>query len=287
MRLFRYWSRAEAEVRRPDGSRWPVCCWRGSDVSADEADAQAQAAARDAAARLTRGQDADRRYPYGDRPLREEVLRQIRDADGVLTAAVTRNAYGAEVLNAASALFIDVDLPPPRTGSWLKRLFTRPPPPAGPDPAAEAAALAKLTAWVSGHAGWSLRVYRTAAGLRALATHAPADPSSDAVQATLTALDCDPRYIRLCRVQGCFRARLTPKPWRCGVGKPPGAWPWADAAAESAFRRWEQRYRAACAGRATCARIATLGSELVHPDLVPLVELHDQATGAASALPLA
>jgi len=43
---------------------------------------------------------------------------------------------------------------------------------------------------------------------------APADQVFDT-------LGADPPYRRLCRTQKCFLARLTPKPWRCGVAKPP------------------------------------------------------------------
>ena len=51
------------------------------------------------------GQQLDR-YSYGDRPVREEIVQTLsRDA------VVTRNAYGALVLNAARAMGIEVLAP--------------------------------------------------------------------------------------------------------------------------------------------------------------------------------
>lgn len=121
------------------------------------------------------------------------------------------------MLNAARAFFIDVDLPEPRRPNpitaWVRRLFRRPTAP--PDPAA--AALARLNHWLDGRPEWGVRLYLTRRGLRYLVTHAPFEPGSPETEGAMTALGCDPYCTLLCRVQKCFRARLTPKPWRCGV----------------------------------------------------------------------
>ncbi len=51
-----------------------------------------------------------RAYAYGDRPLREEIVRSVA-GDGERAAVVTRNSFGCLVLNTAGVLFVDVDLP--------------------------------------------------------------------------------------------------------------------------------------------------------------------------------
>ena len=56
----------------------------------------------------------------------------------------------------------------------------------------------------------------------------------------------NPLYRRLCRTQKWFRARLTPKPWRCGFENPPCRWPWPDGRAEARYKDWETRYKKAC-----------------------------------------
>ena len=265
--------------------------WRWSDSSQAEAEALAAAAARQLAEQFA----ADKlpppgaHYGYPDRPMREPVLREFRDLSGGLTAAVTRNAYGCLVLNTARAMFVDVDLPEPKRvgGGFFSRLFGKKPEPAPAGNPAEAPVLAQAEVWSRQNPGWSWRVYRTKAGLRLLATHDLFDPASAETQAVFDALGADPLYRRLCQVQNCFRARLTPKPWRCGHNNPPSRWPWPDAKAEKRFNAWEAGYREVCEGYATCSLVAVIGNGLVHPEVRAVLDLHDTTTLADSKLKLA
>jgi len=115
--------------------------WGWSDVSL----AAAQAAARERAAKvdaLLRGSSRPDRAAeyYPGQPMREPVLRELAGPDGGLAAVVTRNTYGADILNAADALFVDVDLPEPAQPGLLARLFgAKAPPPGQPSPAESAA----------------------------------------------------------------------------------------------------------------------------------------------------
>ena len=262
--------------------------WGWSDTSQAEAQAEAQRRATALDTRLrgaARPPTSDGYYP--DRPMREEVLRELgRNEEGLL-AAVTRNASGAEVLNAAQMLFVDVDLPAPTSPGLLARLFgARPLAPGVPSPA-EAAAVARAVAWADTHPGWGWRIYRTAAGLRLLATHALFYPDDAEVQAAFAQLGADPLYVRLCLSQDCFRARLTPKPWRLGLRAGPPRWPWSDAAAAAEFAAWSATYRELCAAHATCSLVRTVGDTEIHPELRALVALHDAACKVGSGLPLA
>jgi hypothetical protein len=278
MHFPKYWARAE---------EGPSTVWGWSDLSVTEAGSRAASRARQIASRLAAGEKLAR-YGYADRPLREEVLREVRDQRGDVTAAITRNSYGCQVLNAARVMFVDVDLPEPKpaAGGWLKSLFRKPAPqPPAEDPAT--AAIAKVEGWTRPHAGWGWRIYRTKAGLRLLAVHDLFDPTSAAVETLFGELGADPLYARLCRAQTCFRARLTPKPWRCGVPNPPPGWPWPDSRCEAAFRKWEGRYQTVSGGHATCAFVSAVGTASVHPAVQPIVTLHDEATRVAAALPLA
>jgi hypothetical protein len=244
-------------------------------------------AAEEVAARAARTGEPPRSYAYGDRPLREEVVRAVAD-EGARAAAVTRNAFGCLVLNTAGVLFVDVDLPEPARGGsrgWLGRLFGR-----GGGPRAEdlqGAALARLGDWLARNPGYGFRVYRTRAGLRYLETTRLFDPSSDEVAKALGELGCDPLYVRLCRSQQSFRARLTPKPWRCGVPVAPSRFPHETPDREAAFQGWLRDYEAASARYAVCETLPSVGDGAVHGDVVPVLRLHDEATRAASGLPLA
>ena len=54
---------------------------------------------------------------YPNRPCREPVLEEIRNAAGELLAVVARDSYGCRVLNTARMMFVDVDLAARRPAS--------------------------------------------------------------------------------------------------------------------------------------------------------------------------
>jgi hypothetical protein len=329
MLIPRYWSRAESQATTPEGKPVRFHVWRGSRNSPAEAQTLADEAVARIANRVRRGQGFPERYAYGDRPLREEVVREIAggapDAGGgdAPDAAITRNSYGALVLNAARAFFIDVDIPedggggqrsssssmggadplamarevvdalpiPSGIKSMLGGLFgpkssaSAAPPPPPPDPAAPA--LSRLRQWVAARPDWRVRVYRTHSGLRYLVMHDVFSPTSPEAQAAMAALGSDPQYMRLCQVQKSFRARLTPKPWRIGVENPPVTFPYEGAMEEQEMKEWVARYGQASGGRATCRFLEEMGSGREHPDVAPLRDLHDELSRAESNLPLA
>ena len=105
-------------------------------------------------------------------------------------------------------------------------------------------------------------------------------------EAVLNEFGSDPLYTRLCRTQESFRARLTPKPWRCNFRKPPVKFPFEDAGTEAAFRGWEAEYSRRIAGYATCRLVTTFGDG-VDPAFAQLIEYHDRETKALADLPLA
>lgn len=111
MLIPRYWSRAESTATTPDGRPMRFHVWRGSRNSQAEAQALAAEAVQRMAERISRGAGFPERYSYGDRPMREEVVREIGGGTAdAPDAALTRNTYGAVVLNAARVFFIDVDV---------------------------------------------------------------------------------------------------------------------------------------------------------------------------------
>jgi len=253
--------------------------WRWSDRSIDEARSGALAAAERLAAQFAAG-ELSNAYGYGNRPMREPVLREMRNTAGEVTSVVTRNSYGCQVLNSTVALFVDVDFPDrkPKGGGLFGSLFGRRT--AEPeDP--EKAAIAKASTWAQSHPGWNWRIYRTKAGLRLLATHGLFEPADPLCERVFSAVDADPLYRKLCQTQKCFRARLTPKPWRCGVPHVPARWPFENAAEQRAFGNWDTKYQAASRTKATC-QLLDMGSGAVHAELRDMIALHDEMTRATS-----
>ncbi|MCL4201187.1 MAG: hypothetical protein KJ000_01745 [Pirellulaceae bacterium] len=288
MKIPKYWAKAEAEETDREGRKIAVSCWRWADESQSQAQQAALAAAKRAVASLLRGDRLDH-YAYGQTPLREEVLNELRDATGEPLVAVTRNRYGAIVLNTARAAFIDMDFPPATAAATVRSLFTRwwGKPAASPESQQEAEIWTRLEQYAAERPERGFRVYRTCAGVRALATGDLFDPASPTTLAMLERLQADPLYVRLCKGQGCFRARLSPKPWRCGCEPNRVAWPREEPAPQTLFERWEAQYAASQESYATCRLLGTIGNPRVHPELEPIIQLHDHLTRCQQDKPLA
>jgi len=268
------------------GASGDFSCWRWSTRSLAEAQSLAAQAAQQLAERFKHGDIPQHHHGYyPDRPFREPVLREIKNGAGETAAVVTRNSYGCLVLNTARIMFVDVDLPEPKRPGLFQRLFGKPEIKPLVDPANDA--IAKAEMWARNHSDWGWRIYRTRAGLRLLATHAPFDPETVVSDGVFDALGADPLYRKLCQTQKCFRARLTPKPWRCAVGKPPTRWPFESEKAKAKFKKWEREYQSATENRATCQFIRKVGNADMHPDVQLILGVHDETARAESKLELA
>jgi hypothetical protein len=288
MRIPKFWEVAEGSEIGPRGERLFRRVWGWSTSSSAEAFAVAQERLRTTLANIRSGARPDTYYPRT--PLREPTLDE-RVVDGEVLFAVTRNRYGAEVLNTERVLIADVDLPEldMPAGGLLRRLFRRTP--ADTDPQAEPAPvverLAGIAHWASEHPSFGVIVYRTASGLRVFVTGVPDAATSAVGEQILVDLRADPIYRELCRAHGTFRARLTPKPWRLPRMKAPrDRWPYSDADAEQRFDRWLAAYDGAARDFAVCRRLASFGPV---PSTVEaaIIQVHDERTRVSASLPLA
>lgn len=281
MKIARYWARGSAAARGARGQRLEIRARGWSDASVDEARQVAERRARQVAERLAGNQAPGNQYQYGDRPLPEPILREFAGSGGP-RAVVTRNVYGALVLNTQAMMFVDIDQAEEQPGggiaAGLKRLFG-----GGGAPAGVPARVRILAV----NRGLTVRLYRTTAGYRALVTSAEFEPATPGTEQWLREFGADPLYTRLCRMQECFRARLTPKPWRCGLRPPGAAFPFETAAEEAEFQVWAEAYQAACAGFATCRFVESYGNAPEDPAFAELVQYHDEVTRAATDWPLA
>jgi hypothetical protein len=231
--------------------------------------------------RVRQGLELPRGYAYADRPPREEILEEVRGADGKVVAVITRNSYGSRVLNTGRTMFVDIDLPAERGGDRLRAWFGL------KRDSAEADTLRQMKPVLEAIGGGSFRIYRTAAGYRVLATDPAFAPGSADAEKLMTDLTADPAFIQLCRAQESFRARLTPKPWRCGWTRSTVGYPREGPESEEAFAEWLAGYERACASKATCRLVEEIGRREVHPEARRIVEVHDHLTRATSGLPLA
>ena len=294
MNIFRYWAWVTAEETGPDGQPYDITIKRGSDLSQEDAHQRAEQASDELRARIRGGGEPPSWYEYSTRQLPEPILEEIADESGERAAAITINRFGCEVLNTQHLAFLDIDLKPSRSsrgGGLLGRLFgggKQRDTEEDPMDVAVRGAISQLRDWVARQSGASVRVYRTSAGLRYLFVAPAMDPTQALHEPAYEELGCDPLYRRLCVAQNCFRARLTPKPWRLSMSSPR---PWRVDLLESDptyYNGWHKTYLAKAGNYAACAFLEIVG-DAAPPDKTAgrLIEIHDERAGAHSGLPLA
>jgi hypothetical protein len=282
MLIPRYWAKAEGTASPPRRKKpYKLRSWGCSPFSVEEAAADAKARLEAWIRRLEAGQEPGGHYAYGRSVLREALLHELPSSRDEPLAIVTRNRYGCLVLNAAQTLFLDVDLPP---DTLLRRVWSLL---RGRTAPLEQQVLARVRAALAEVPDASFRLYRTAAGFRVIGTDRPWGPADAATVSLMTQTGTDRAFVTLCRVQDCFRARLSPKPWRIGQPTPVIDFPFPTPQAEARASEWQVRYEAAAAGYATCRFLETHGSVDVHSEVDPVLTFHDVATRADSGLPLA
>ena len=271
MRIPPFWSHGTYTNQDAKGKNRTFSAWGWSFESVEEARRDATARASRIFQHFVLGGHLER-YPYATSPLREEIIDTIRDGDQDI-ALITRNSYGALILNTTSVLFADIDFPERKSGGgFLKKLFGGGKTPES-DPVSET--IEKVKNWAAANPRASFRMYRTYAGLRLLFTHKLYEPASSETDNLLAALDSDPLYRRLTRLQESFRARLTPKHWRCKCPKPPGRYPWRDNLEEQKFRQWEQTYTNRIRDYSTCTLLDVVGKAAWNDQIEEVVRLHD------------
>lgn len=304
--LPRHWAVHREIVVLPEQGERDLALWGWSVDSPEEAQQHAHVRWQQAVARGVPSFDLEAAREYYPREhLPEQILEEMHDAQGTLVGAVTRNRYGAEVLNSDVLMICDVDFPaevvrreaagPPRRG-LLSRLLRRPAPPAESDGferglpgegvarQAYETVLERIGAFCAAHPELGVRAYRTLCGFRLLITGSGLLPGSEGARALMHELGTDPLYTTLCQVHETYRARLTPKPWRVGVRTPWPVRPWF--AEQRWFRDWLGRYQEACAHVAVCRLVGTYGPGSSGAE-AELVARHDAAVRATSGLRLA
>jgi len=270
MRIFKFWRIAEttAMIR---GTEKTISCFGGSNCS--ETDAVADGHRRlEAVKRRIAGMDKGRgRGLDYEADIREEPIKWIGDQD-----VVTRNRYGAEVLNTTSFVFVDIDEPVLRI--W--QVFGRP-------RSREQRKQAILQFLAKRFQkpdlkGLGIRVYETHSGIRLILGILAMDPRSRESKNLLRSFNADRLYSALCARQNCYRARLTPKPHRIKMKPIRLRYPCEEKDRDQ-IDSWTKEYDSKSQGFSSCRLVQVLGNEIVSP----AVRLHDERTRAQSNLPLA
>lgn len=323
--LERYPERRQVTVRR---FGWSATSQEEADVHARQRVEEALAVLREGGPEALRGfTRRERKIAYAGSdglPIREEIVFEHLEADVV----VTRNSYGAQCLNTTRAMFVDIDalgshaevvgcagaLAGALLGgilggllfgySWLLSgvvgaigfgwfalnltRFREQRDPRRRDLLAWA--IERTREWCKRQPEWRVCAYETPAGVRLLPVHAAFDAGEESSFEFMAFVGADKLYQRMCRLQKCFRARVSPKPWRAGVQdhfRAGGTWPVRDATKLATRDAWVQRYEKESADFASCRLVETLGDGRAHPDIEQIRMIHDELCRAETNLTLA
>ena len=308
----RYWSESKAKTVSNSRS-FTVKRFGWSDISQEDAKHHADNRLQEALKILSETGDVrkiDHKVSYNGGegvPIREEVVSTHGDI------VISRNSYGALCLNTPDVMFADIDLddnPSALIGfttfilfalvsgfaalqlkSWIvlaggiftwmflsssisrainKKVIDR-------KGGLELEALERFKSVSQENPDLHMRVYRTPMGFRVLFMENTHDPCSESTLKLLNSLKSDKLYIQMCRNQHCFRARVSPKPWRIGVDRlrpRPGVWPIKpEYMAER--KSWIKSYDDKSRTYSACKYLTKIGSDHVNSKAEEVRKLHD------------
>jgi len=294
VKIAKFWAKEIGTASGNHGENYRLVSWSGSNQSLDDARRKAlEKLARWKERLSSREHTLQDEYPYAlDGEIREELIEEIFDRDRNLIGAITRNRYGALVLNAPRVMYIDVDLPPPprkKRQGLLGRLFSfgKTRETGTSKPSAKEEYLQHFSNYQNEYPNLNIRVYETAAGFRLVVLNKLFDPLSEETKNIFNSLRADFLYSQLCRAQQCFRARLSPKPWRCGLRSPPHNFPREHQDFQTEFETWLNQYNNKTQTFAVCRKLQDLGSTEIDSTVENLLGIHDKYVLGDQGTPLA
>ena len=268
MKFAKYWQKIEVPVDKTLFGRDHVQVWGASNDNDESALDNARTRASLFSGLFNKGFDRSAEYEYWMGYIREEVIERIVAEDGRELAVITRNSYGALVLNTETVMFGDIDLP---ESGFLDKIMAL----LGKPQKDKTYFLKRIENYQQSHPELSIYVYETSAGLRFVVVNDIYAAEDKSVKTIFKALNVDPLYMKLCKYQTCFRARLTAKPWRVGMDRPETRFPRSNATDVSDFRSWLKRYNEACENTSAVKLLKKFGVHHMHPDVLKVLDVHD------------
>ena len=260
MKIYKFWT-SEKQKILIDGAPQEIVCYGGSNLSLDDARAKAQEKARKIERKI-----AGEKHLFEDYEveIREELLETIDSS-----AVITRNRYGARVLNVEKLMILDIDKPK-SAGGGLAGLFKK----KDARPPKEQIFDMVRTLATTKYPNLGFRIYETYQGARVIVLGRDFDPRDSETKKMMDEFNCDPLYTFLCIKQGCYRARLTPKPGRMKFHGYKVKYP--REGDEDEFQRWVSEYENLSRNFSVCKLVGQVGARHSAPDVV---RLHDDVTG--------
>ena len=266
MKIYKYWVTEKQKILIDDVQQ-DITCYGGSNISEEDARLRAKEKAEKVKRKIKGEKHLFDEYEV---EIREEILRIIDDH-----SIITRNRYGAQVLNAEHLLILDIDKPKSSFGDLFRKKD------AGQDKLKIFDMVRKLAATPK-YQEYGFRIYETHQGARVMVQGKDFDPRDRDTGKMMSEFNCDQLYMTLCQKQACFRARLTPKPQRMKMHRYKVPFPRAGDDAE--LQQWLADYERESRSYSVCKFIEQVGARQYVNDVV---QLHDEITGANFRQPLA
>lgn len=281
MKIYRYWVKIRKQLNLGVNQPQETVIYGKSNLSEQDAKQNAEEQFRIIQDRINHNEYFSDANDY-EVTIKEPMLEEIAPGN-----IITRNYYGAEILNTETLIIADIDAHDFRSRyvpGFFGRLF-------GKKEESQIEYESRLTENVlqSLKTEWKekshIRVYRTHSGFRIIFSGLDMDTGSRECSKLLNSMKSDWLYVRLCEKQRCCRARLTPKPARIKQKTLRLRFPYEQEDLEK-INDWIREYNEKSKAFAVCKLIKTYGRRPTEADS-PVIYYHDKKCGIESNFPLA
>lgn len=247
-------------------SNVPISCWGGSNHSIEDSQFEARKKIAHIVQKLNGHLQREDEYIV---EIREEIIDEI-DKKNI----ITRNRYGALVLNCEELIIIDVDRA--KRSLWDRLNIFK-------SKDEKQHLLEKIISMAKKWSGLNFRIYETKNGFRIIVANTLLKVSDDKVKKLFDDFNCDKLYSSLCFRQDCYRARISPKPKYIKQRQKRFFFPIASEEEKEKQEQWLIKYNQKSKKFSTCHLIKEIGPRVT---LNPVIELHDRYTRVKERLPL-
>ncbi len=267
MRIFKYWKKVTKELNI-HGTKQPSSSYGGSNLSIEDA-------VSDGMKRLQVAQNiinnTTQQLEAYEADIIEEVIDEI-DRNNI----ITRNRYGALVLNCKNLMFIDVDDYAPQLNFF--NLFKK-------KKSKKEIILERIekTILTLNDLNLDFRIYETFNGYRIIVTGKSFEPRTAESKTLMNKFYADPLYKTLCEKQNCYRARLTPKPYRMKIKAHKVIFPERNDSQQADHNNWVQYYESESSQFSSCYFIKSYGVNTNNT----IINYHDKMTNTIAKKKLA
>ncbi len=264
MKLNKYWVQEEHTIVI-NKQRETIHVWGGSNISEDDARENARIKALKVQSKIDT-YSPDEAYEV---TIREHIVTEINSSN-----IVTVCRYGAQVLNTEQFTILDLDDYPIEFFDIFRGLGKM---------SKKERIVYKFKEKLKKRPqlGEDFRIYETAKGIRVIGKKY-VSPQEKKFRSLMRFFYVDWIYIEMCRKQNCYRARLTPKPYRMKGNTIRVTSPLTCETAE--YKEWSSEYQQRSQNFSVVRLIETIGSNF---STDPVVRLHDTTCNMAAKKKLA